>query len=133
MVIATTFILCIHCYFQPYQETRANFSEMIFLFVLSGLGVFQMSNANHKKRDKLNLAVFLIMSFYTFILVAIKLVVLVKNRTKSVKSEEYNRLDNEIPSNESAPSRVLTDKSLEERREKLAFLFARSETPSPKA
>ena len=30
LVLATTFILCIHCYFQPYEETRANISEMIF-------------------------------------------------------------------------------------------------------
>jgi hypothetical protein len=126
------FILSIHCYFQPYKETRANISEMIFLFVLSGLGVFQLLDIANIQRDNVNLGVVCVMFLYTLILVAIKFVVFVKNRRKSAADDEYERLsDGRSPSSGMFPTSPVTDKSLEERREKLAFLFSRSETPRP--
>ncbi|CAB3994560.1 Hypothetical predicted protein [Paramuricea clavata] len=134
LVLAATFILSIHCYFQPYEETRANISEMIFLFVLSGLGIFQLMDIDDADRDKTNLAIVCIMLFYTIILVAIKLVVFVQNRTKpAVDNEGYERLEGEPSTSATSPTIAVTDQSLEERREKLAFLFSRSESPRPKA
>ena len=128
-MLATTFILSIHCYFQPYEETRANISEMIYLFVLSGLGVVQLMDNDDRTRDRINLAIVCIMLAYTVILFAIKIFMFIKNRTKpAVDNEEYERLEStEAPSGTPA----ITDQSLEDRREKLAFLFSRSTSPSP--
>ena len=124
-MLATIFILSVHCYFQPYEETRANISEMIFLSVLSGLGVIQLMDNDDRKIDRINLAIVCIMLAYTVILFAIKIIVFVKNRTKStLDNEEYERL-------ESASTPAITDQTLEERRERLAFLFSRSTSQRP--
>ncbi|XP_028404441.1 uncharacterized protein LOC114527054 [Dendronephthya gigantea] len=131
LVIATTFILTIHCYFQPYEETRANFSEMIFLFVLSALGVFQMMDIADNDRDRTNLAIVILMWLYTLILVMIKLVAFVKNRANtSTDNEDYERLEDTSPPDTSNLASAI-DQTLEDRREKLAYLFSRSETPPP--
>ncbi len=133
MILASTFILSIHCYFQPYEETRANISEMIFLFVLSGLGTIQLLDINNADRDTTNLVIVCIMLSYTLILVTIKLVAFAQNRARSAAdNEEYERLlEGRSPTSSTYPTTAVTDDSLEERRERLAFLFSRSETPYP--
>ena len=133
MILASTFILSIHCYFQPYEETRANISEMIFLFVLSGLGTIQVLDINNADRDTTNLVIVCIMLSYTLILVTIKLVAFAQNRARSAAdNEEYERLlEGRSPTSSTSPTTAVTDNSLEERRERLAFLFSRSETPYP--
>jgi hypothetical protein len=133
LILASTFILSIHCYFQPYEETRANISEMIFLFVLSGLGTIQLLDINNADRDTTNLVIVCIMLSYTLILVTIKLVAFAQNRARSAAdNEEYERLlEGRSPTSSTSPTTAVTDNSLEERRERLAFLFSRSETPYP--
>jgi putative effector of murein hydrolase LrgA (UPF0299 family) len=133
LILASTFILSIHCYFQPYEETRANISEMIFLFVLSGLGTIQVLDINNADRDTTNLVIVCIMLSYTLILVTIKLVAFAQNRARSAAdNEEYERLlEGRSPTSSTSPTTAVTDNSLEERRERLAFLFSRSETPYP--
>ena len=133
MILASTFILSIHCYFQPYEETRANISEMIFLFVLSGLGTIQLLDINNADRDTTNLVIVCIMLSYTLILVTIKLVAFAQNRARSAAdNEEYERLlEGRSATSSTSPTTAVTDNSLEERRERLAFLFSRSETPYP--
>ena len=103
---------------------------MIFLFVLSGLGAFQLLDIEENQRDRTNLGIVCIMFSYTFILFAIKLVVFVRNRIKCAADDEYERISDGRPTTRAIfPTSPVTDKSLEERREKLAFLFSRSETP----
>ena len=128
-MLATIFILSVHCYFQPYEETRANISETIFLSVLSGLGVIQLMDNDDRKRDRINLAIVCIMLAYTVILFAIKIIVFVRNRTKStLDNEEYERLES---AEVSSSTPAMTDQSLAERRERLAFLFSRSTSQRP--
>ena len=102
---------------------------MIFLFVLSALGAFQLLDIEQKQRDRTNLGFVCIMFSYTFILVATKLVVFVQNKTKCAADDEYERISDGSTTRAIFPTTSVTDKSLEERREKLAFLFSRSETP----
>ena len=102
---------------------------MIYLFVLSGLGVVQFMH-DDRKRDRINLAIVCIMLAYTVVLFAFKIFVFIKNRTKrAVDNEEYERLE---PTEAPSGTRAITDQSLEDRREKLALLFSRSTSPSRK-
>lgn len=102
---------------------------MIYLFVLSGLGVVQLMDNDDTKRDRINLAIVCIMLAYTVFLFAIKIFVFIKNRARpAVDNEEYERLE---PTEAPSGTPAITDQSLEERREKLAFLFSKSTSPCP--
>ena len=65
------------------------------------------------------------MFLYTLTLVIIKLVAFVKNRANSsADNEDYERIEDTNP-----PPAPVIDQTLADRREKLAYLFSRSETP----